>query len=602
VPNLKLSSGGRRVLAVSLAGLALIYLVYVVGVFAALRWGALAALTKDSRDAHVEAQGGHSFWPTRIVLKNARFRFKDYNIEVMIEVREATILWSPLALLSKRIQIDEFVAEGARYKMLHRVKHRYPNRERLAAFPDTGFSRSKIYDSPKPVYHPPPFRIQVLKIRASVEEAWILEYRALGHMEATGGFDLSADVVVFPGHVAFRGARILVGDKTLASRVDCDLYARIGPFPGREPLDAALAVTDGRAVDCRMALADLSALGVYFPDSPVILEGKAELVAKVELARGQARSSELQVDAHLERLGLEHAFVSGDARVLGRAADTGQLRLTASFSGNPAPRGPLELRLAEVEILAEQPKLTQSKLTAAQLKLGSLNVRDPTLLRQMSESKEAPLVKIGRGDLDLSYVARTPAKPGRFELQSQGALAWFPKPEVAISCEHRASVRCQLVENGASCPGSALACAPATVDFPEGRSASVRASLQTSTLRLAPETATSEWKVSLGNPKAMLQAALPDNAWTDLGLALAPLGDVEGRGRVNLRKRTIAGTIDDVRSGAFSAQAGFMLATSAVSRWRIVTPLGRFGVNQTSSGTNITPFVGHDWDVLAFED
>ena len=602
MPTIEVSSRARRVIAVVLASLALVYLVYVVGVFTALRWGALAALTEDSRDAHVEAQGGHSFWPNRIVLKNARFRFKDYNIEVMIEVREATIHWSPLALFSKRIQIDEFVAKGARYKMLHRVKHRYPNRERLAAFPDTGFSRSKIYDSPKPAYHAPPFRIQVRNIRASVEEAWILEYRAMGHMEATGGFDLSADVVVLPGHVAFRRARILVGDKTLASRVDCDLHARIGPFPGREPLDAALAVTDGRVVDCHMALADLSALGVYFPDSPVVLEGKAELVAKVDLVRGQARSSELRVDAQLERLGLEHAFVSGDARVVGKVADTGQIRTIGSFSGNPAPRGPLELRLAEVELAAEQPKLVDTKMTGVELKLGSLNVRDPTLLRQLGEAEKAPLLKVGRADLDLSYVVQTGEKPGRFELQSQGALAWFPKPEVAISCEHRASVRCQLLGDGASCPGSAVACAPVTVEFPGERSATIRASLETVTLEFSQERTTSEWKVSLGNPKAMLQAALPDNAWTDLGLALAPLGDVEGRGRVNLRKRTIAGTVDDVRSGAFAAQGGFMLATSLVSRWRVTTPLGRFGVTQTPSGTNIRPFVGGDWDVLAFED
>ena len=35
---------------------------------------------------------------------------------------------------------------------------------------------------------------------------------------------------------------------------------------------------------------------------------------------------------------------------------------------------------------------------------------------------------------------------------------------------------------------------------------------------------------------------------------------------------------------------------------RIVTPLGRFGVSQTPEGVDVTPFVGSEWDVLAFHE
>lgn len=597
---MSLSPPGRHAIVIVLASLAALYGAYVLTVFVALEGGALAYLTRDSHDAKLSARGGYSFWPTRLVLKDARFRFKDYNIEMEIEAKEASIRWSPFALFRKTILIEEVRAEGARYEMVHRVKEHHPHRERLAAFPQTGFERSKIYDSPRPPYTVPPYRVRVESIRAKVIEAWILEYRATGQMEAKGGFEVHEQVSVLPSQVTLRGARILVRDRELASAVDCELSAKVGPFPGRESLNVALGTTDGKAA-CRAILSDLAPLQMYAPDSKLRLGGNAELLANIELGQGQLRSSDTRSSVRL-RLGLGAATLEGLMQLALRV-DPGQLaHFSGTFEGAPGSREPVALGQAKFDLVLEQPQLTRARLEHLEVQVRDLDVTEPEMVRFLSGDDQAPLVKLEALNVDLRHGARKPGRDGSFEVASRGGLAFFPKAGAAITCNHQASVRCSLGEAETSCPGTVLECTPVHVSLDRERSGSVAVTLRADTLEVSRERTSSQWTIWLGNPEPLLHATLPDSAWTELGLALAPLGAVQGRVRVNQRDRTFAGTIDQVRSGPFSARGGFMLATSLVSRWHIKTPLGRFGVSQTRSGIEIAPFVGADWDVLAFEE
>ena len=582
----------RRAIGIGLGGLAFVYLAYVLGIHVALHRGALAALTRDSRDFKLESRGGYSFWPGRIVLEDARFRFKDYNIEVAIEARQISVSWSPWALFAKTIQIDEFVAHDARYKMLHRVKHARRNSERLAAFPDIGFERSKVYDAPKPPYGIPPFKIRVDSIRANVLEVWILEFRALGNFEATGSFELHENVTVFPSHADLRGAQVFVGQKKLSSRFDCDVRANVGPFPGRDPIEKALEVTDAKIV-CDADIDDLSVLRMYWPDSEVLLEGTARVRTDLGIARGQARASSAHVDAGIRRLGFEHAFLAGHARLGAEVATTGLVRLTGQFEGEGAGESLLELDAARLELEAEQAKLWQPKLRNASIQLASLDVRDPAFLRRLAG--QAPLLKLERANLTVAYAAPAPEQLGTVKLQSEGAVALFHKADGSISCAYRALLRCSLEERRARCGDSTLECAPLTISAAPDRTGDIGARFHAQVLDLTPERVASEWLVSLGNPKDVLRATLAKSAWTDLGLALAPLGTVEGRVRVNRHQRTIAATIDSAQSGQFSAEASLLFAETMVSEWRVDTPLGRFGVSQTPTGTTVTPFVASDW-------
>lgn len=596
---MQVSRRGRRTGFIVLASLMFIYVVYVVGTFLALRMGALQSLTRDQKDFGLAATGGHSFWPTHVVLRDLRFRFKDYNIEMELEADLATVRWSPLLLLSKTIEIDEFRANGVRYELLHRVKQESKNRERLAAFPDTGFQRSKVYDSPKPPYRVPPFRIRVRRVEANLREAWLLEYRAIGSFQVTGGFELHEQVEVFPSSLRVRGVRVLVGDKQLASRLDCDVSAQLDPFPGREKLTVAMGASSGR-VACQGALSDLSAVGVYVAREDLLLDMAADLDAKLELDHGQLRSSTARAQVAVRRLGLPEGFLTGDLQLLLGVESSGQMTLAGDFRGTDHRTRPLGLTRAGFEVGAAQPKLVEVALEHVEAELDGLQIREPSILRRLGVGAKFPLSKIEQARLKFGYQKPTPGRDGRVELQSQGALAVFPGADRSVSCSYEAEVRCTLGENEATCPVVALECSPLSLASGSESQGRVALRLRALAFDAEGERASSEWAISLGQPREVLRALMPDSAWADLGLALAPLGPVEGRARINRRAGTIAGTIEQLRTGAFSAQAGFLFAERFVSRWRVVTPLGRFGVHQGSTGVQIKPFVAGDWDVLAF--
>lgn len=604
---MEVSAKARRRVILVLAGSFALYLLYVGASFAALRMGVLNKLTRDVDDFKLDASGGYSLWPGHAVLRDVRLRFKDHNIEVGIEARELSLHASLLPLFSKTVRIDEIVLHAARYKMLHRVHDGHRNRERLAAFPDIGFERSKIYDSPRPPYGVPPYRIRVERIRASVLEVWILEYRALGNFEATGGFDLHEHVSVLPSHADLSGARLYLGDREISKDADCDVRARLDPFPGRAEVTEVLQKTSG-TIQCRMPLEDLSAFGAYWPDSHFVLEGGANVSTKLELVSGQLRASTAHVTAHLRRVGLEGAGLEGAA--LGgtlnfdaRIDSAGRMHVSGALDGEERTGSHLEVDDVTFGFDLAQPHVWQLSLEKAKVRAGELSVLDPALVRRVGLAK-APPMKLERADLELSYVApNAPPEtvwPGTLSLVSKGAVAAFPAAETTVACAYRADLRCEVESDRLRCPDSEFRCAPLTASRGSNDQATIGLHVQAERLDLHRGEMQSAWVVGLDDPTKVLKWTVAHDFWTKLGLELAPLGDVTGRLRINHRNQTLAGTVDELRSGPFVANAGFLLANHFVSRWRIDTPLGRFGVAQDPGGTKVTPFVD-DWDVLAFD-
>lgn len=596
---MKISSGLRRTSAIVFASFAFLYLTYVVAAYAALRGGALTRLTRDVDDFKLEAKGGHSFWPGRVVLEDARLRFKDHNIEVALEARELLIRLSLLPFFSKTVQIDEVEARDARYKMLHRVHDGHRNRERLAAFPDIGFERPKVYDEPSPPYGVPPFRIRVEKIRGNVLEAWILEYRAVGKFEAWGGFELHENVKVFPSRVTLSEGQIYIGEKELAREAQCDLRAEIGPFPGKDPIDQVLGTTDG-LIRCDMVVSDLSAFRVYYPDSKVLVDGAGKLKTDIKLTQGKLHASSADAQLKVQRLGLEDAFFAGDVNLSNQFDANGRGLVGAEIRSSEPKESSLDLKRAKIELDVFNQKVLEPSLEGARGEAEGLGARDPAVVRRLAGSG-APLIKLERGNLAFEYRAARGTEKGKMDLDSRGAVALFPQPKRDISCAYRVKVRCALEEkDSSSCAGSQFECAPLTISDGPDTSASIGALLRADAFEFTQERAHSEWGISLGNPKAILRATLAKDVWSNLGLSLLPLGTVEGRARINRRDQTIAGTIDSFQSGLISGQGGFVFAESFVSRWLVNTPVARFGVSQTASGAKVQPFAPSDWDVLDF--
>jgi hypothetical protein len=595
----KLSLRYRRTLAIVLASLALLYLAYVITIVVAIRRGGLTALTRKSEDIRLEARSGHSLWPGRFVLQDVKFRAKDYNIEMGIDARELEFQLAIFPLFWKVIQIDRVWAKDARYRMLHRVKDGHKNRERLAAYPKLGFARPKVYDTPRPPYSVPPFRILVKHIEGNVLEAWFLEYRAVGRFEALGGFELHRDVHVFPGRVKIYDASVFVGPRQILSTLNCDLQAEVGPFPGKESLDKALGATDGK-IACSGRIVDLAPTDVYFPDSPVVVEGQGRFDTQLLLRQGQLFASHANATIEVAKLGVADASLRGQAKLSLVVDDKGLSEAEVSWQGEEPAARPLELARARVQLEVVQAKLWQPELLRADVALLGVELRDPKFLRKLEKNADLPLVRLEGAGLDLGYVSTKVSGRGSFEARSQGAVAVFPKEGSSVACAYQTRIVCSLEQEKADCGGAEVSCAP--LAFREGPKDKVGivAALKADTLALERESADSEWSFFLGNPRHVLHLVAANDVWAELGVLVAPLGDVEGRLRVNRRGRTLGGTIDEFRSGLFSGKAGFVLADSFVSRWRINTPLGRFGLSQTPSGTQITPFVPADWDVLGF--
>jgi len=539
-------------------------------------------------------------WPGRFVLQNAKLRFKDYNIEVGLDARELRLHVALLPLFRKEIRVKEVRAKDAKYQMLHRVHDAYKNRERIAAFPSIGFKRPKVYDSPQPAYGPPPFRIVVESIVGNAIEGWFLEYRVLGKFEVSGGFELDRNVRVLPGRVTIQDAKIFVGPSQIASAVNCNLQASLGPFPGDTgELAAILGTTDGK-IQCTSRLDDLRAFRIYFPDSPLLLKGTGELQTDLRLVQGQLQNSNLKATLGIEQLGVSDAALRGTAQLTSTIEANGVAQVQAIWRGaNPADAG-VALEKTDLELEIAQPKVWQASLSKAKLELEGGALRDPTAPRRLTLKSDLPLTKVEARTLQLQYTSPEPSGQGSFEFSTEGAAAFFPERDLSVACLYEAKARCTLEPQEAHCSGAELLCAPVTFNLAASQKSQIAASIRAEKLELTEGALESEWSFFLGNPKGVLRAFVANDVWASLGLAVAPLGDVEGRVRVNRREQTIAGTVENFHSGLFSGKAGFVIADGVVSRWRVSTPVGRFGIEQKVSGTKVTPFVGDGWNVLEF--
>ncbi|OQX66801.1 MAG: hypothetical protein B6A08_18580 [Sorangiineae bacterium NIC37A_2] len=595
----RISQKTRRALAITAAALFFLYLAYVGFVYVALQRGALTKLTEDVDDFKVDVSGGYSLWPGRVVLNDARLRFKDYNIEVAIEARQLRLNLELLPLFWKTIELSQFEAVDARYKMLHRVKDGQKNRERLAAFPDIGFPRPKVYDTPKPPYGIPPFKIRVPNIVGNVVEAWILEYRAIGEFEARGGFELHEYVTVFPSQVTMKNTTISVGKKELARDAECILSAAIGPFPGREDLGKVVPVVDGGA-RCTMDLSDISALHVYMPDSELVFLGQGKVKTDLHLKKGQVRSSSLSADLDLQKLGLEDTYLKGKGLFALDANASGAMELGLDLRGDGSKESGLALDQAKARLWLEHEDLTQAELVKTALELKQANLREPSFLRRALGESGIPLLRVENTNANLDWVMTREGHPGKLDARAQGALALFPKPGGAVGCSYQVVVDCAAEGDKQDCAGSGVTCGPLTFTQGTKRMASLQAELRAEKLELGRDEATSAWVLQGDNPKELLQATLANDVWSSLGLALLPLGQIDVKARVNRKKETIAGTVDSFQAGLLSGRGGFITADSFVSRWLVNTPVGRFAISQGEGGAQVQPFPPSDWDVLAF--
>lgn len=613
-----------------------VYGVYVIGVSVALHNGALQKLSADWEDAHVSAASGWSLWPGTVHLTDASISFQDYNIEVQVSAAKLAIDVAVWSTLFGSVHVEGVQATGASYRMLHRVTDGHGNRERLAAFPDIlEFDRAPIYQEPKPPYVPLSRRIRVENIEAEVVEAWFLEYRAVGKMYATGGFEIFRDVRVLPSRVTFEDARVLVGGTEFVDHARCELSAVIGPFD-RETggLLEVLAVTGGE-VNCDAHVADISVAEIYMPDFPAQVLGTGAWKSKLQLNQGRIVQSTAELSARFAPLRLAGNALLGDLHLTLNADAAGVLQTEAAWSetkpaaqppaqspGQPAAKQELfvaELEAARLKGTWDQRQLTQLTPRNVALNVEGLSWFDPVLLRNLTGPRPPPssagdtaavsrgasardgalLNKVENLTLSASYQAQKNGSPDAqsadVSAQASGAVVLFPSEGQQVSCALDAKVECRRRPAEVACSHAALNCKPLSVHRKAEEGMPLEASVATEDLLFKEQTLTSTIQFKTSNPRSIIHALADPDFLGSLGLALIPFGDLSGTVSIHSEQGTILGKVPAFTSGGLDGRGSFVIATGMESLWSVETPLGRFGVEQKATGVSIHPLVGEDW-------
>jgi hypothetical protein len=180
------------------AGIALIAfeVIYVIAANALIRTHTIDNLvTGATQGLYLRVESGWTLWPGRVNVKNAEFRFEDYNVQMAVSLEEGTIDIALLELPWKVFHMTRVRASGVRYHFRHRVKSAEGLERRLALYP-------KIPGYPDPPLYvgenTPPltdeeydlWTIHLEDVDANAKELWFLEYRFTGKARATGAFRL----------------------------------------------------------------------------------------------------------------------------------------------------------------------------------------------------------------------------------------------------------------------------------------------------------------------------------------------------------------------------------------------------------------------------
>lgn len=571
-------------------GLAALYVLYVASVWLLLRLHLLERLTADQEALRLDIASGYSLWPGVVRLRDARLAFMDYNVEVEVSAARVELDVGVVSLLTSTLRIEKLEAEGASFRMTHRVQDGLAHERRLQAFPDLGFGRSRVYEEPKPPYRPLPRTLVIEAIEAEVVEAWLLEYRAVGTMRATGGFQLGEEIDVFPSRVTAERVSVFVGEKRLAEQARCDISGRVGPFERRSgELDEVLAVSHGQ-VACEVDIADLSAADVYF-DGPLHGSGTGKASVDLALSGGRLVDSQAQLQGAVELVGPSGQTLAATVSTTLRADESGTLDVESSLEG-PEAGGVWFLRRARLAGRLQQRSVSQVELEKLELSAEGAGWSDPELPRQLGGDPSLPLGKLAGGRVRLEYTA-----PGELHLAGAGAVALFPRPGEVLSCAAEFETRCKRSVEATTCSQFEARCAPAAYS-PEGaagKTGRIDVSVRSQDLVLREGVADGVLEIRASDPKDLLLALAAPDLLQRLGVSLLPLGDLRATLRVAQRPQAVAGHVTELSTGSLRSQGKFLWADTLQSHWEVETPVGRFGIEQRPTGATVTPLVGADW-------
>jgi len=324
------SKRARRLAIGLVAGLVVIYLLYVVAAYSFLSTGRLRSLVNKAPDrTSIDYASASSYWPGRARVKNFRIRDRDLEAEWTFELDDAKISFSTLGLLRRRLHVTGLSGNGSTFRARKRLTSREAaDAKRVELLPPIpGFP-----DPPRiqPGERKPPPTGREWSIRVDdvevvgLRELWVDHHRYAGDGRLTGAFFIQPKIhaQVVRAQLTTEGGRVHKGRDVLAHDVKATIRGKVAPWDPREfPGSRMLRFLSG----------EVRATG-HLPDMDLV----NELVGNLAGTRLERGGGDLAVVGSVER-GVARGSVDLSARRLAlRIVDVGfrgRLESRVNFSG-----------------------------------------------------------------------------------------------------------------------------------------------------------------------------------------------------------------------------------------------------------------------------
>lgn len=302
--------------------------------------GVEAIVTRDDAPTRLKLEHGFAWtiWPTRIHLNDAHFSIDAYSYQLAVDMDEALVDISLLALLDQRAHLQEIDATGLRAQYRVKVEAEDANAPQIAAYPPVfGTPPVSQPTHPKPMPQPgEAWTVDLDDVRAQVDVLWINEFNFEpgGHVHGGLHWTDGGDLAVPTTTVTTEGATLWLAEHEAVRELVGEGSLTIDTFDtgtvAGEDIPGYMAFAyrgDGTIIDPE-------GLAIWWPDVADHVAGDpgpVEIDASVEAGKLVAGS---RVHHHTARaeVGPQKARLVGEADLVMLVGDDGRPGATVELT------------------------------------------------------------------------------------------------------------------------------------------------------------------------------------------------------------------------------------------------------------------------------
>lgn len=606
---------------------AALYLAYVVAANVILRTRLLRDwLGTDPAALRLDYASAWSPYPGRVLVRDLSLRFQDDNVQFLLELDRASIGIDLFALARRTFHVTELDAEGASFRLRHKVSTSQGQEGRLAAYPPIeGFAdppvRAPDAEETSADESDDLWEIRLEDVRANVRELWIMEYRYRGDGSISGSMMLrpKKELSVGDSVLVTRDGSLSIGDDEVLLGSDTRLEARVDAYDVRAVHGAAVLRKLTARAEMHGQTTDIAPFGkVYLSRAPVTLAGgRGRFSASLRIDRGVVHPDtriEWTSDAVTVRAGGAHA--SGDLTAIGRI-EPGRGGPTAGQL-DPAARPALVLELAAKRLRAATGDVVLARLedaaatiatantdlagsfpfSSAKLDVASARASDLASAVAALSSDVRVAGGSAEGSLHVSY--REGALDARSDVAWDGVRVESPKVGVAASGGAALVATSKDVRTGISFDGSRVTLKDAAVRIGDAREAGLAVAVEVRDGLVRTGGArglatTFDVSVAPGDRVLRLGAAV---ASLPRPLAEAPAGaDARAAVRIHAGPRGLDVRVLEARDGDLVVHGRVERRPAARASGAFLFELGpvRVGVEIAGGETRVRPLASRAW-------